>query len=215
MANAKRTDPELWEKVKAEVTRGAKGGRPGEWSARKAQMAVQAYKRRGGGYAADGPKQKDTDLAAWTREDWGTKSGGKSGDTGERYLPRKVRMVLTEAEYARSTARKRRDTHGKGRQVAPQPRDVAEKAGRIKAEGPTRAMLDTRARELGITGRSKLSKDELLREIDRATDREGRAKDATDFASRTKADLYRIAQERGIEGRSSMSRDELLRALKG
>ena len=47
---AKRSDPELWEAVKAEVTRGAKGGRPGEWSARKAQLAAHLYKARGGGY---------------------------------------------------------------------------------------------------------------------------------------------------------------------
>jgi hypothetical protein len=40
MAEAKRTDPDLWDKVKAEVTAGDKGGDPGEWSARKAQMAV-------------------------------------------------------------------------------------------------------------------------------------------------------------------------------
>jgi hypothetical protein len=47
---AKRSDPELWEAVKVEVTRGAKGGRPGEWSARKAQIAAHLYKARGGGY---------------------------------------------------------------------------------------------------------------------------------------------------------------------
>ena len=47
---AKRTDRRLWDQVKAEITEGDKGGRPGQWSARKAQMAVQAYKQRGGGY---------------------------------------------------------------------------------------------------------------------------------------------------------------------
>ena len=46
---ARRTDPELWETVKAEVTAGEKGGHAGQWSARKAQFAVQEYKRRGGG----------------------------------------------------------------------------------------------------------------------------------------------------------------------
>ena len=47
---AEKTDPALWERVKAEITAGDKGGDAGEWSARKAQMAVQAYKKRGGGY---------------------------------------------------------------------------------------------------------------------------------------------------------------------
>lgn len=36
----------LFERIKA----GGKGGKPGQWSARKAQMLAQQYKRAGGGY---------------------------------------------------------------------------------------------------------------------------------------------------------------------
>lgn len=36
----------LFEKIKA----GSKGGDPGEWSARKAQMLAKEYKASGGGY---------------------------------------------------------------------------------------------------------------------------------------------------------------------
>jgi hypothetical protein len=36
----------LFEKIKA----GSKGGDPGEWSARKAQLLATEYKKRGGGY---------------------------------------------------------------------------------------------------------------------------------------------------------------------
>lgn len=54
---AKRTDPMLWERVKSEITAGDKGGDAGEWSARKAQMSVSEYKRRGGGYDESGPSQ--------------------------------------------------------------------------------------------------------------------------------------------------------------
>jgi hypothetical protein len=36
----------LFEKIKA----GSKGGDPGEWSARKAQMLAREYKAAGGGY---------------------------------------------------------------------------------------------------------------------------------------------------------------------
>lgn len=36
----------LFERIKA----GGKGGAPGQWSARKAQMLAQAYKKAGGGY---------------------------------------------------------------------------------------------------------------------------------------------------------------------
>lgn len=37
---------ELFKKIKA----GSKGGDPGEWSARKAQMLAKEYKAKGGGY---------------------------------------------------------------------------------------------------------------------------------------------------------------------
>lgn len=36
----------LFEKIKA----GGKGGNPGQWSARKAQMLAKEYKAKGGGY---------------------------------------------------------------------------------------------------------------------------------------------------------------------
>jgi len=36
----------LFEKIKA----GSKGGKPGQWSARKAQLLASEYKKKGGGY---------------------------------------------------------------------------------------------------------------------------------------------------------------------
>ena len=127
---AKKTDPELWDKVKAQVTNSDTGGKPGQWSARKAQMATAAYKKEGGGYA--GKKTPDNHLRQWTDEDWGTKSGQASGKTGERYLPRKARETLTDAEYAASTAKKRADTR-KGKQFSKQPKAAAEKAAAARA----------------------------------------------------------------------------------
>ena len=126
-ATAKRTNEKLWEQVKKEVIAGEKGGEMGEWSARKAQMAVQEYKKRGGNY--QGKKSKDNHLAQWTKEDWGTKSGKKSGDTPERYLPTQAREALSDTEYKRTTAKKRADTK-KGKQHSAQPKDVAEKTAR-------------------------------------------------------------------------------------
>jgi hypothetical protein len=38
----------LFQKIKAS----GKGGKPGQWSARKAQMLAAEYKRRGGGYTS-------------------------------------------------------------------------------------------------------------------------------------------------------------------
>ena len=37
---------QLFEQIKA----GGKGGKPGQWSARKAQLLAQRYKKAGGGY---------------------------------------------------------------------------------------------------------------------------------------------------------------------
>src|SRR5215211_6873700 len=104
---AEKTDPDLWEAVKAEVTASEKGGKPGQWSARKAQIAVRLYEERGGGFK--GLKTEDNHLLRWEREAWDTKSGGKSLETGERYLPKAAREALTPEEYRRTTAKKRTD----------------------------------------------------------------------------------------------------------
>jgi hypothetical protein len=157
-SRAKRTDPDLWERVKSEVTAGGEGGNPGQWSARKAQMAVQAYKRRGGGY--EGPKRTDNSLRRWTEEEWGTRSGRKSGETGERYLPKAAREALSDDQHRRTTAKKRADAR-EGRQFSRQPPDVAREAARSRRHEPTRAELYERAKRRDLPGRSRMSKDEL------------------------------------------------------
>ena len=211
MSDAKKTDPELWEEVKEDLKQSDKGGEPGQWSARKAQMAVQKYKKRGGGYEDDGPDQEDTDLHEWTEEDWGTKSGGESGETGERYLPKKVRMLLTEDEYERSTKKKRQGDD----QYVDQPDDVREKVSHIKENGPTKDMLEERARDLGIEGRSSMTKSELLDAIEDATDENGRKKGGeAALRSKTKDELMDMARDRDVDGRSDMTKDELVDALK-
>ena len=166
---AKKTDPKLWEKVKKKVTASAKGGKPGQWSARKAQQATHEYKKEGGGYA--GGKSDDNHLKQWTEEEWGTKSGAESGETGERYLPKKARKSLSDDEYARTTAKKRADSR-KGQQFSKQPKDVARKAAAARKGGgekagsePTKAELMQKARKQGVAGRSKMSKAELARAV--------------------------------------------------
>ncbi len=160
---ATKTDPELWDKTKQAVTAGDKGGKPGQWSARKAQLATAEYKGRGGGYA--GKKSSDNHLQQWTDEKWGTKSGEHSGETGERYLPEDARKSLTADEYKRTTAKKRADTK-KGKQFSSQPKDVAAKTAPHRHGGDlaslTRAELLGRARAKGIAGRSRMRKGELI-----------------------------------------------------
>ncbi|GAA0598432.1 hypothetical protein GCM10009416_40760 [Craurococcus roseus] len=148
---AEKTDPKLWDRVKKQVTASDKGGRKGQWSARKAQLASAEYKKKGGGY--QGRKTADNHLAQWTKEDWGTKSGRASRSTGERYLPRRAREKLSDEEYGRSTAAKRRDT-AKGKQFSRQPTEVARKmAGARKTGAAAATAAKRRPAAKATTGR--------------------------------------------------------------
>ena len=64
-SKSKRTNEKLWKKVVDSVKKGSKGGLPNQWSARKAQLAVSLYKKKGGGYK--GPKDKKNSLVKWTK----------------------------------------------------------------------------------------------------------------------------------------------------
>jgi hypothetical protein len=129
-----RTDEAKWKRIVASVKAGGKGGDPGQWSARKAQMATQQYKKSGGSYS--GPKTKaQKSLSKWTDEKWGTKSGKPSTQgpkaTGERYLPKKAREALTTKEYA-ATSRAKREGKAKGQQFVKQPKAIAKKTARFR-----------------------------------------------------------------------------------
>jgi hypothetical protein len=164
---AEKKNPKLWQQIKSKITRAAKGGRAGQWSARKAQLAVQEYKKRGGGYRR--AKSRDNSLAQWTEEKWGTKSGKRSIDTGERYLPKKARERLSDKEYDRSTKKKQVDTR-KGRQFSRQPADVARKSAAYRDTGKSaatrsKADLYAQAKRKNISGRSRMSREELAHAV--------------------------------------------------
>jgi len=127
-----RSDEPKWKRIVAAVKAGAKGGKAGQWSARKAQLATQRYKKAGGSYS--GPKTKaQKSLSKWTGEKWGTKSGKPSTQgkkaTGERYLPKAARDSLSKKEYAATSAKKRADTKS-GKQFSKQPKKIAKKTAR-------------------------------------------------------------------------------------
>ena len=124
-----RTKESLWKSVVSQVKSGSKGGNPGQWSARKAQLAVSIYKKKGGGYT--GAKSSSNKLAKWTKQKWRTKSGKPSGQTGERYLPEKAIKSLSAKEYARTTAAKRAGTK-QGKQFVAQPKSIAKKVKRFR-----------------------------------------------------------------------------------
>ena len=44
------TKPAMRKRQFQRIKAGSKGGNPGQWSARKAQMLASAYKKAGGGY---------------------------------------------------------------------------------------------------------------------------------------------------------------------
>jgi hypothetical protein len=44
------TKPTMRKRIFQKIKAGGKGGAPGQWSARKAQMLAKAYKAAGGGY---------------------------------------------------------------------------------------------------------------------------------------------------------------------
>ena len=129
-----RTDEPKWKRIVASVKAGGKGGNPGQWSGRKAQLASQRYKKSGGGYS--GPKTAaQKSLSKWTDEKWGTKSGKPSTQgpkaTGERYLPKKARQALSSREYAATTKAKRKGT-AQGKQFVKQPKRIAKKTARYR-----------------------------------------------------------------------------------
>jgi hypothetical protein len=133
-----RKDEAKWKRIVASVKAGSKGGKPGQWSARKAQLATQRYKKSGGTYTG-GKTKAQKSLSKWTKEDWGTKSGKPSTQgskaTGERYLPKKVREGLTKKEYE-ATSRKKREDMRKGKQHSEQPKKVAKKTSELR-KGPS------------------------------------------------------------------------------
>jgi hypothetical protein len=126
---AKKTNPTLWSKIVSSVKSGSKGGNPGQWSARKSQLAVKKYKENGGGY--QGKKSSSNSLKKWTDQKWRTKSGKPSLKTGERYLPEKAIKSLTKKEYA-STTKAKREGIKKGKQFVKQPKAIAKKASKFR-----------------------------------------------------------------------------------
>jgi len=71
-------------------------------------------------------KKPQRSLKAWGDQKWTTKSGKKSSETGERYLPKKAIQALSAAEYARTTAAKRKAKKA-GKQFSKQPKKIASK----------------------------------------------------------------------------------------
>ena len=73
-----------------------------------------------------GLKKSQRSIREWEEQEWGTKSGKPSSETGERYLPKKAIAALSDSEYKATSDKKRKDT-ASGKQHSPQ----TEKARRV------------------------------------------------------------------------------------
>jgi len=110
------TKPDLRQRIVAAVKAGTKGGKAGQWSARKAQIVAQRYEKAGGGYTGSRTKAQKN-LSKWTSEKWTTSDGKpairKSGTT--RYLPEKAWDKLTP-QQKQATNRKKLQASKQGKQ---------------------------------------------------------------------------------------------------
>ncbi len=118
------TDPALREHIKQEVLAGDKGGKPGQWSARKAQMVAHEYVAQGGGYKHP-PDEAQEHLKQWGDEHWHTADGkpairddGKGGVETHRYLPDDAWKELSSEEKKTTDTAKVRGSR-KGQQFVP------------------------------------------------------------------------------------------------
>ena len=95
---------------------GSKGGKPGQWSARKAQLLASEYKKAGGGYSG-AKTAAQSSLTKWTGEKWRTSDGKPAQRAGgtTRYLPDKAWDKLTPAQKS-ATNKKKIAASNKGKQ---------------------------------------------------------------------------------------------------
>lgn len=64
------TKPQLREELKEKIKQSDKGGKSGQWSARKSQLLVKEYEAHGGGHKHSGKRtDSQKSLQQWTEED--------------------------------------------------------------------------------------------------------------------------------------------------
>lgn len=138
------TKPNLRESIKRRIMAGSRGGKPGEWSARKAQLLAMEYRRAGGGYRG-GKKKPQRSLDKWTEERWTTSDGKpaiREGGT-TRYLPEEAWRKLTPAQRE-ATNRKKRNASQRGRQFVANTERARQAGSAVR--NSQKSMIVTRAR---------------------------------------------------------------------
>lgn len=123
------TNSALRERLKNKIMAGSKGGKPGQWSARKAQLLAMEYKKSGGGYSGS-KTSKQKSLSKWTKEKWRTSDGSPSRGT-KRYLPDKAWKALSPSEKKATNAAKARG-NAQGKQFVSQPKSIKKKTAKYR-----------------------------------------------------------------------------------
>jgi len=76
-------------------------------------------------------KNLQQSLKDWSKQNWRTKSGKPSSETGERYLPEAAIKSLSAKEYAATTKAKREGTKA-SKQFVAQPKAIAKKTAKFR-----------------------------------------------------------------------------------
>lgn len=76
-------------------------------------------------------KDPQQSLKDWGSQEWTTKSGKRSSDTGERYLPKAAIESLSPSEYA-ATTKAKREGKKQGKQFVAQPKKIAQKTAKFR-----------------------------------------------------------------------------------
>lgn len=148
----KYTHPKMREETKEEIQASDKGGKKGQWSARKSQLLTREYEKRGGGYKGD-KDGSQKNLEKWTEEEWQTQDGkanAREGGETARYLPKKAWEKLSEKEK-RETERKKRQGSKQSQQYVPNTQEAKEARGS--------------AQDLPLNGYDDLGVDEVKKKI--------------------------------------------------
>lgn len=218
----KYTEPDLRRRLKQEIQDSDKGGKPGQWSARKSQLLVQEYEKHGGGYQQDKKDEAAKSLEEWTEQNWQTKEGDADAEQDgvmKRYLPEQVWNRLSPEEQQKAERTKQsgdqKDEQYVGwtpaikramAEAGYAPDDAQNSQGTEESlQAQTTEELYSKAQDLSIEGRSQMKKDELIEAICQAQ--------AQQLQKQTTDDLYAKAQALEISGRSQMNKDELIEAL--
>lgn len=192
----KYTDPELRRRLKEEILQSDKGGKPGQWSARKSQLLVREYESHGGGYKTDEKDEAARSLEIWSEQEWQTEAGddrARDGQITKRYLPKAVWDQLSESEKEEAERSKEAASQRGLQHVEWTP---AVKAVMERFEAEFEAEHDS-------AQNPQSAKDD---------DSENPEEDMPE-EKKSKQELYNQAKQLNVEGRSKMNRQELIEAI--